>query len=39
MSYSISLQVTNKNAIIFHQKNMSKQFGSLENLGMATSLN
>lgn len=39
MSNSISLQVTNKNAIVFYQKNMTKQFGSLENLAMATSLN
>ena len=39
MSDSISLQVTNKNTIVFYQKNMTKQFGSLENLAMATSLN
>ena len=39
MSNSISLQVTNKNASVFYQKNMTKQFGSLENLAMATSLN
>ena len=39
MSDSISLQVTNKNAIVSYQMNMTKQFGSLENLAMATSLN